>query len=236
MVFSKWHISMNRCLYSWMMQGGLFDSPLSTNRSLMIIIQISHNDTYELCEQLYQWTMGLTTGLEIVRIQYSRYRDQGSIITYWWLMLFSQEYELDKIKKHITRLKTLCRGYDESGASGFLRGAYIGVIGFFLSPLVNLLETSADFAERIRDRMIGPPEVVPRLRPPRYVSSVDALAAYDRNEVRLSLYLTSCYSVILFRNTFSSYFFMLLDQQYEGNSLLCKSSLSCHYLLAKWCW
>ena len=78
------------------------------------------------------------------------------------------------------------RGYDESGASGFLRGAYKGVIGAILSPIVNALETSAGVAERIRDRVIGPPEIVPRLRPPRYVSSIGALDPYDRNEVLLS--------------------------------------------------
>ena len=78
---------------------------------------------------------------------------------------------------------TLRRGYDESGASGLIAGAYRGLMGALVKPLASLLETSASVAESIRTVVVGAPEVVPRVRPPRYVSPVDPLAPYNWCEV-----------------------------------------------------
>lgn len=80
--------------------------------------------------------------------------------------------------------RLLRRGYDERGASGLLVGACQGVVGALLKPVASVLETCARVADSFRQVVMGPAEVVPRVRPPRFVSPVNPLAAYDKLEVR----------------------------------------------------
>lgn len=79
----------------------------------------------------------------------------------------------------------MIRGYDESGATGLVAGAYRGCMGALLKPLAYMLETSAKVADSITNLVVGVPKIVPRIRPPRYVSPVKPLATYDQSEVCL---------------------------------------------------
>jgi hypothetical protein len=62
-------------------------------------------------------------------------------------------------------------------------GAYRGFMGALVKPLAYMLETSARVADNITAMVVGVPEIVPRLRPPRFVSAVQPLPAYDWSEV-----------------------------------------------------
>lgn len=76
------------------------------------------------------------------------------------------------------------RGFDEGGAPGLLAGACRGLLGALVRPLAYLLETSSHVAESITNAVIGAPEVVPRIRPPRFVSASSPLSTYDESEAR----------------------------------------------------
>lgn len=76
-----------------------------------------------------------------------------------------------------------CRGYDESGAPGLVAGAFRGFVGALVKPVAYLLETSSRVADSITAAVVGVPEVVPRTRPPRFVSATSALSTYNQNEV-----------------------------------------------------
>lgn len=71
------------------------------------------------------------------------------------------------------------RGYDESGTVGLVIGAYKGVVGALVRPLASLLEASAHMADGVCRWVVGAPEVVPRIRPPRHVALVQPLGPYD---------------------------------------------------------
>jgi len=75
------------------------------------------------------------------------------------------------------------RGYDEGGAPGLVTGAYRGFMGALVKPLAYMLETSARVADNITAMVVGVPEIVPRVRPPRFVSAVQPLPSYDWSEV-----------------------------------------------------
>ena len=79
-----------------------------------------------------------------------------------------------------------CRGYDEQGASGLVIGACRGFVGALVKPVAYLLETSSRVADSITAAVIGVPEIVPRIRPPRYVSQTQPLSTYDQSEASCS--------------------------------------------------
>lgn len=65
------------------------------------------------------------------------------------------------------------------------------MIGALLKPVAGLLETCARVADSFRNIVLGPAEVVPRVRPPRFVSPVDPLASYNKAEVPLHHFASS---------------------------------------------
>ena len=88
--------------------------------------------------------------------------------------------------RHIRPLSpvwSLCRGVDEGGALGFLKGALRGALGLLVRPLDSLLATCAGMADSIRTLIMGPPAIAPRVRPPRYVPPTGPLTPYDLSEV-----------------------------------------------------
>ena len=84
-------------------------------------------------------------------------------------------------------LPCCCRGAEESGVLGLLRGAFWGVIGVLIRPLDGILDTSARIADSIRTAVMGPPVLAARIRPPRYVDPSGPLSIYDWSEVCCTL-------------------------------------------------
>lgn len=76
------------------------------------------------------------------------------------------------------------RGLREGGAAGLLRGVFRGSLGLLILPLNSLLGTAATLSACVRDRLLGPDVLPPRLRPPRHVSSREPLSLYCWIEVR----------------------------------------------------
>jgi len=56
-------------------------------------------------------------------------------------------------------------------------------MGALVKPLAYMLETSARVADKITAAVVGVPEIVPRVRPPRFVPAVQPLPPYDWSEV-----------------------------------------------------
>ena len=71
----------------------------------------------------------------------------------------------------------------EGGAAGFLRGLLRGGLGLLILPLNSLLGTAASLSGSVRDRLLGPDMLPPRLRPPRHISSREPLSLYCWIEV-----------------------------------------------------
>ena len=72
-------------------------------------------------------------------------------------------------------------GFEEGGVRGLLRGLRAGVVGAFVIPLASLLEMFAHTADSVR-RSVAGSSSVGWLRPPRFVSSTEALPRYDWSE------------------------------------------------------
>ena len=77
-----------------------------------------------------------------------------------------------------------CRGAEQGGVPGLLRGASRGVSGALVQPLAFALEASAGVADSLRGAIMGIPPLLPRARPPRHVAPGEPLAIYNWSEVR----------------------------------------------------
>ena len=65
----------------------------------------------------------------------------------------------------------MCRGVDEGGLPGLVRGTARGVSGVGVRPLAAALDLSARMADSVRNAGSGGPTVRARLRPPRSASA-----------------------------------------------------------------
>ena len=81
----------------------------------------------------------------------------------------------------------MCRGAEQGGLPGLLRGASRGAAGVLVQPLAFALEASVAVADSLRSAIMGIPPLLPRARPPRHVSPQEPLAVYNWSEVRALL-------------------------------------------------
>lgn len=85
-----------------------------------------------------------------------------------------------------------CRGAEQGGVPGLLRGASRGVSGALVQPLAFALEASAGVADSLRGAIMGIPALLPRARPPRHVALGEPLAIYNWSEVRGPIHVALC--------------------------------------------